>query len=88
LPRIGAGRAGPLRILTACCSSFYRGSSGLRFDAAVFDGGTESAHDALTQIKLIMIRHKTRHLRVYELFAEQLIGRHRGEGPKLLWGEL
>src|SRR5436190_17001416 len=74
--------------LTAGGSSLYGRSGGFRLDAAIFDRGPETSHHALAEIEFVVIRNETRHLRVNELFAEQLIGRHRGEGPKLLWGKL
>ena len=88
MPRIGEGRALPYSDLTAYTFSFYWRSGRFRLTTPIFNGRAETSHYTLTEIKLIMILNKTRHLRVYELFAEQLIGRHRGKNPKLLWGEL
>lgn len=49
--------------------------------------GTQTANQILAKSELFLIGDKARHLGIDELFAEQLVRRHVGQGTQFLDGE-
>ena len=60
----------------------------LDFAALHVHCSTKTPHQILAKSELVLVRDEARHLWIDELFAEELVRRHVGQGTQLLDGKL